>query len=79
MNATKPTLPMTLADFTAIVQATPEAVVLLEGRRSIPDHGAALATHTASMRVKHSPSPVQADGSLARKFIFKLTSSRTPR
>ena len=46
---------MTLAEFTAIVQATPEAVVLLEGRRSIPDQDAALATHTASMLVKHYP------------------------
>jgi hypothetical protein len=46
---------MTLAEFTAIVQATPEAVVLLEGRRSIPDHDAALATRTASMLVKHYP------------------------
>lgn len=46
---------MTLAEFTTIVQATPEAVVLLEGRRSIPNHDAALATHTASMLVKHFP------------------------
>jgi hypothetical protein len=46
---------MTLAEFTAIVEASPEAVVLLEGRRSIPNHDAALATHTASMLVRHYP------------------------
>lgn len=46
---------MTLSEFTAIVVATPEAVVLLEGRRVILDHDAALATHTASMLAKHYP------------------------
>lgn len=46
---------MTLAEFAAIVEATPEPVVLLEGRRTIPDHDAALATHTASMLVRHFP------------------------
>jgi hypothetical protein len=46
---------MTLTEFTAIVQATPEPVVLLEGRRSIPDHDAALASHTAGMLVKRFP------------------------
>jgi hypothetical protein len=46
---------MTLAEFTAIVEATPEAVVLLEGRRAIPDRDATLATHTASMLVKQFP------------------------
>jgi len=46
---------MTLAEFAAIVEATPEPVVLLEGRRSIPDHDAALATHTAGMLVKRFP------------------------
>jgi hypothetical protein len=46
---------MTLAEFTAIVEAATEPVVLLEGRRSIPDHDAALATHTAIMLVRHFP------------------------
>jgi hypothetical protein len=46
---------MTLAEFTTIVQATPEAVVLLEGRRSIPYHDAALATHTARMLMERFP------------------------
>jgi hypothetical protein len=46
---------MTLAEFTTIVQSTPEAVVLLEGRRSIPDHDAALATHTARMLMEQFP------------------------
>jgi hypothetical protein len=46
---------MTLAEFTAIIEAAPGAVVLLEGRRAIPDHEAALATHTASMLVKQFP------------------------
>jgi hypothetical protein len=46
---------MTLDEFKAIIEATPEPVVLLEGRRSIPDHDAALATHTACMLVRHYP------------------------
>ncbi len=46
---------MTLAEFTAIVEAVPEPVALLEGRRSIPDHDAAHATHTASMLVRRYP------------------------
>lgn len=47
---------MTLSEFTAIVEASPEAVVLLEGRRSIPDHDAALATalaRTLALRFPH--------------------------
>jgi hypothetical protein len=46
---------MTLAEFTSIVEASPEAVVLLEGRRSIPDHDAALATLTARMLMERFP------------------------
>lgn len=38
---------MTLSEFTAIVEASPEAVVLLEGRRSIPDDDAVLASFLA--------------------------------
>ncbi len=46
---------MTLAEFTSIVGASPEAVVLLEGRRTIPDHDAALATLTARNLVERFP------------------------
>jgi hypothetical protein len=46
---------MTLDEFTTIVETSPEAVVLLEGRRSILEQDAACATHTASMLVKRYP------------------------
>jgi len=55
MNATQPNLPMTLSEFRSIVEACPEGVVLLEGRRSIPDHEAALATITARMLAERYP------------------------
>ncbi len=46
---------MTFSEFTSIVGASSEAVVLLEGRRSIPDHDAALATLTARRLVERFP------------------------
>jgi hypothetical protein len=46
---------MTLSEFTTIAEAYPEAVILLEGRRSIPDHDAALATLTARRLVERFP------------------------
>lgn len=46
---------MTLSEFTTIAEASPEAVILLEGRRSIPDQDAALATLTARKLVERFP------------------------
>lgn len=47
---------MTLSELTAIVEASPEAVILLEGRRSIPAHDAELATALARTLALRFPS-----------------------
>ncbi len=66
---------MTLAEFNAIVEAPPEAVVLLEGRRFIPDHDASLATHAASMPVKRYPE-LRFRSSRGRQWIICRPGSR---
>lgn len=40
---------MTFSEFRSIIETCPDGVVLLEGRRSIPDGDAALATATSKM------------------------------